>query len=144
MKLMKISLGVLLVATLGFVAQNPDPASGTFPFGSVVAGIGTNSARTGASVSRAGYAGAFGMVAQGHVTNGAGAIVYWVVQDSVAGGTWTNNDSIIGDTVDNKGLKVASYRGTKPFLRMIQRATSAGTDTTISAGVIILTNKRSR
>ena len=136
---------LLVVALSAFVLQNPDPAAATFPFGSVVAGIGINSARTGAAVDRAGYAGAMVLVAQGHVTNGAGAIVYWVLQDSsvTPAQVWTSRDSVLADTVDNKGFKF-SYRLTSRYLRVIQRATSASSDTTISAGMVLLTNRRTR
>lgn len=135
---------LMLVGFVGItVAQNPDPAANIFPQGSVVAGIGVNSARTGTAVDRQGYHGAMIMVAQGHVTNGAGAIVYWVVQDSVIGGTWAAADSVLADTVDNKAFKF-TYKGVKRFLRVIQRATSASTDTTISGGLVVLTTKRSR
>ena len=142
----KITFAAVLVVLLSaFVVQNPDPASGIFPQGSVVAGIGVNSARTGAAVDRAGFFGAMVLVAQGHVTNGAGAIVYWVLQDSsvTPAQAWTSRDSVLADTVDNKGFKF-SYKGVNRFLRVIQRATSASSDTTISAGMVLLTGKRSR
>jgi len=144
MKRMFLSLAAICLLTAAFV-QNPDPASGIFPSGSVVAGIGINSARTGAAVDRAGFAGAMVLVAQGHVTNGAGAIVYWVLQDSsvTPAQAWTSRDSVQADTVDNKGFKF-SYRLTSRYLRVIQRATSSGNDTTISAGMVLLTNKRTR
>lgn len=137
--------GLLVVGLSAFAFQNPDPASAIFPVGSVVAGIGVNSARTGAAVDRAGYQGAMVLVAQGHVTNGAGAIVYWVVQDSSVSPAqaWTSRDSVVADTIDNKGFKF-SYKLTGRFLRVIQRATSASSDTTISAGMVLLTGKRSR
>jgi hypothetical protein len=145
MKHKAIVAGALVVLLSAFSFQNPDPASGIFPVGSVVAGIGVNSARTGAVVDRAGYAGAMVLVAQGHVTNGAGAIVYWVLQDSSVSpaSAWTARDSVVGDTVDNKGFKF-SYKLERRFLRVIQRATSASSDTTISAGMVLLTNRRSR
>lgn len=144
MKRTFLSLAAMLVLTAAFV-QNQDPAAAIFPSGSVVAGIGINAARTGAAVDRAGYSGAMLLVAQGHVTNGAGAIVYWVVQDSsvTPAQAWTARDSVLADTVDNKGFKL-SYRLTSRYLRVIQRATSSSNDTTISAGMILLTGRRSR
>jgi hypothetical protein len=145
MKRISLILAAVIVMTTAFVLQNPDPAAGIFPFGSVVAGIGINAARTGAVVDRSGYAGAMVLVAQGHVTNGAGAIVYWVLQDSslTPAQAWTARDSILADTVDNKGFKL-SYKSNVRYLRVIQRATSASSDTTISGGMLLLTGKRTR
>lgn len=145
MKRISLILAAVIVMTTAFVVQNPDPAAGIFPFGSVVAGIGVNAARTGAQVDRQGYAGATVLIAQGHVTNGAGAIVYWVLQDSsvTPAQVWTAVDSVLADTVDNKGFKL-SYKKSVRFLRLIQRATTASSDTTISGGLILLTNKRTR
>jgi hypothetical protein len=148
MKLSRFLIPVALliaVTSTAFVAQNPDPAGFLDVRGSTVAGIGINVARTGAAVDRQGYAGAMVLVAQGHVTNGAGAIVYWVLQDSslTPAQVWTARDSILADTVDNKGFKL-SYTGAQRFVRTIQRATSASSDTTISGGLVILTGKRVR
>lgn len=136
---------LLVMALSAFVVQNPDPAAATFPFGSVVAGIGVNVARTGSAVDRQGFAGAMVLVAQGHVTNTANSIVYWVLQDSsvTPAQAWTSRDSILADTIDNKGFKL-SYRLTVRYLRVIQRATGSANDTTISGGLILLTGRRAR
>jgi len=146
MRYLKIGLVGLMVVTAAFVTlQNPDLAGNIDGTGSVVAGIGVNVARTGAAVDRSGYASAAMMVVDGHVTNGAGAIVYWVLQDSSLSPAqvWTSQDSVLADTVDNKVFKLG-YRLTRRFLRVIQRATTASSDTTLSAGFILLGNKRAR
>lgn len=137
--------GVLAIVGLlsAFMVQALDVNGTVDTSSSVIAGIGINAARTGSSVDRASYAGAMLVVAQGHVTNGAGAIVYWVIQDSVSGGTWANRDSVVGDTVDNKTFE-KNYTGSRRFLRVIQRATSASSDTTLSAGLLAFIGKRSR
>lgn len=138
-------IALVSLTTAAAVMQNPDPAANVIPFGSVVAGIGVNAARTGAAVDRQGYAGAMVLVAQGHVVNAATSIVYWVLQDSsvTPAQVWTAVDSILADTVDNKGFGL-SYRKSARFLRVIQRATSSANDTTISGALILLTGKRSK
>jgi hypothetical protein len=127
------------------VVQNPDPAAALFGFVTVLPTFHINVASTGAVVDRSGYAGAMLSVMQGHVTNGAGAIVYWVVQDSsvTPAQVWTAVDSVLADTVDSKTFKL-SYKSNKRFLRCILRATSASSDTTFSGSMFMLTGKRTR
>jgi hypothetical protein len=127
------------------VVQNPDPAAALFGFVTVLPTFHINVASTGAVVDRSGYAGAMLSVLQGHVTNGAGAIVYWVVQDSsvTPAQVWTAVDSVLADTVDSKTFKL-SYKSNKRFLRCILRATSASSDTTFSGSMFMLTGKRTR
>lgn len=145
MKHKALFTAALVVMLSAFVVQNPDPAGAIDVKPSVVAGIGINAARLGTPVDRQGYAGAMMVVSQGHVTNGSGAIVYWVVQDSsvTPAQAWTNRDSVLADTIDNKAFKL-SYKLDKRYIRAIQRATGASSDTTISAALFAMTGKRAR
>lgn len=148
MKVMKyagFALALLMVTTAAAL-QNPDPANNIFPQVSVSPRIHTNSADVGNVVDRQGYAGAMWTLVQGHVTNGAGAASYMVLQDSsvTPAQVWTAVDSIVADTVDNKVQTSKSYTGNKRFLRLIQRANSASTDTTFVTDLITLTGKRTK
>src|SRR5207302_7812677 len=104
----------------------------------------TNVAVTGRAVDRAGYATAWVSIQTGIVDNVA-TIGYAVLQDSsvTPAQIWTRVDSVIIDSTDAKQYKLP-YRGTRRFLRVIQRATQAATDSLWEDVRILQGGKRSR
>lgn len=146
MKQLARTLVALIVAalfTVPLVAQNPDPSSLQSVKVSIGAQLHTNSATTGSSVDRSGYAGAYYALVQGHSIEGAGVAKYVVLQDSGATHTtWTAVDSILADSIDNDVIQGKSYSKVDRYLRLVWRANSAATDSTFGAGFIVLSGKR--
>jgi hypothetical protein len=143
MNMRTVVLGLVLAGSVAWITQNPDVASMVDETVTLTPKTATvNAANTGLAVNRSGYHGAMLYMQTGVVDNVA-LIGYLTLQDSIAGGAWTVADSVLVDSVDNRGYEI-NYKGVKPFLRAVQRATQAAGDSLWQSGSIILTGKRSR
>ena len=141
------------VAAGAFVSQGQDLSAivdsfPTIPSGQVFTGQGvgpiTNAAVIGKAVDRAGYATSW-VSAQTGIVDNVATVGYLVLQDSslTPAQAWTAVDSVLVDSVDAKQYKIP-YKGTRRFLRAIQRATQASTDSLWIAVRILQGGKRSR
>lgn len=148
-----IAILLAAVVTAAFIFQGQDPsglmdAKASIPAGVVLTppGVGpiVNVAVTGATVDRSGYASAMMLVNTGIVDNVA-TIGYVVLQDSsvIPAQVWTVSDSILVDSTDSKQYKV-TYRGTRRYLRCLQRATQAAADSLFESCLIVMVGKRVR
>lgn len=92
---------------------------------------------TGAACLIQGHVGAGVFLTTGVVDNVTGSD-YFALQDSVAGGSWANLDSLAVDSVDSKyyELNVRPRRNAAAY-RVVFRGSGAAGDTT-TAGVILL------
>lgn len=136
-----MGLALAVVISAGWMLQNPDVTAMVDEAVTLPPKTATvNSANTGVSVDRAGYAGAMLYMQTGVVDNVA-TVSYLVLQDS--GAAWAAVDSVLVDSVDNKAYEI-NYKGTNRYLRAIQRATANAADSLWQSGAIILTGKRSR
>ena len=134
LRLLGAVLGIAVVVS-AFVVQGQDLSAiidsfPTIPSGQVFTGQGVgpivNAAVTGKLVDRSGYATAWVSIQTGIVDNVA-TVGYAVLQDSAATFTWTAVDSVLVDSTDAKQYKIL-YKGTKRYLRVIQRATQSAAD----------------
>jgi hypothetical protein len=141
------------LAAVAFVTQGEDLSATidsfpTIPAGQVFSGQGTgpitNAAVTGRAVDRTGYATAWVSIQTGIVDNVA-VVGYAVLQDSsvTPAQAWTRVDSVLVDSTDAKQYKLP-YRGTRRYLRVIQRATQAAADSLWEDVRILQGGKRSR
>jgi hypothetical protein len=136
-----------------FVTQGQDLSAivdsfPSIPAGQVFTGQGVgpiiNAAVTGKAVDRTGYATSW-VSAQTGIVDNVATIGYLVLQDSsvTPAQAWTSVDSVLVDSTDAKQYKIL-YRGTRRFLRVIQRPTQAATDSLWTAVRILQAGKRSR
>jgi hypothetical protein len=153
MRLVIAMLAAAAGTAAAFVNQGQDLSAivdsfATIPAGQTATapGVGpiTNSAVTGRAVDRAGYATAWVSIQTGIVDNVA-TIGYAVLQDSsvTPAQAWTAVDSVLVDSVDAKQYKIL-YKGTRRFLRVIQRPTQAATDSLWHTALIFAAGKRRR
>lgn len=143
----------IAVAASAFVFQGQDLSAivdsfPTIPSGQVNAGQGVgpivNVAVTGLVVDRSGYATSW-LSAQTGVVDNVATIGYLVLQDSsvTPAQVWTVVDSVLVDSVNAKQYKIL-YRGTRRYLRAIQRATQAAADSLWEDVRILQGGKRAR
>lgn len=99
-----------------------------------------NSAATGAWVDIANYSGAMLAITTGQVD----AAAYVVLQDSSAGLAVAASDSVqIAATADTSLVKLG-YKGTRRFIRALQRASGNAADTIETAALVLRTGARTR
>jgi len=142
----------VLLAASAFVYQGQDMSAivDSFPtipsgqFSATSTGPIINVAVTGRAVDRSGYASSWVSIQAGIVDNVA-TIAYAVLQDSsvTPAQAWTVVDSVLVDSTDAKQYKIA-YRGTRRYLRVIQRATAAAADSLWESIVVLQSGKRAR
>jgi len=136
-------VAAVVLGALGFAVQRSDVTALVDEQVTLAPKTATiNSAYTGVWVDNAGYSGAMLYMQTGVVDNVA-TISYLVLQDSSAGLAVALVDSVLVDSVDNKAYEIG-YKGSRRFLRAVQRATAAATDSLWQSASIILSGKRSR
>lgn len=141
----RLILLVLVTATAAFVAQRPDVRAIVDEAVTLTPKTATiNAANTGLAVDIAAYSGAMLYMQTGVVDNVA-TVSYLTLQDSsvTPAQVWTVHDSILVDSVDNKLYEIG-YRGTRRYLRAVQRATAAAADSLWQSAAILMTGRRAR
>ena len=138
-----LGLVVVLLGLVGFVTQRSDLASmldGTATL--ALSGGRANSASTGTMVDMASYSGTAVqvLVGQSDLTSG---VIYMVIQDSSAGAAAVTVDSFALDSTDNKYYDF-NYRGSRRWIRALQRASGSAADTVGSAAIVVQSGKRAR
>jgi hypothetical protein len=102
-----------------------------------------NAADSGTAVDIANYSAVAGVVATGQVDITTGA-KYVVLQDSTPGvAAWVNQDSVAVDSTDGKYYDV-NYKGSRRYVRLLQRASGAAGDTIQTVGLIVRSGRRAR
>jgi hypothetical protein len=146
---MKRNLLVVLVFSLAagimaFVSvQRIDLAADLDGVVNLTSKVRANAADSGTAVDIANYAAAAIQIATAQVDL-TSTVKYIILQDSTpAVAAWVAQDSIAIDSTDNKYYDL-SYKGSRRYIRILQRASGAAGDTIFATGTVVRSGARAR